>query len=323
MALYEPSVFVTRRIPEEALRILQGCADVRVWPEEMPPSPEALREGCAKSDGLFCMLTDAIISDLLDAAPKLKVISTMSVGYDHIDVGACRERGILLGHTPGVLDETTADLAFALLLASARRIAEADRFTRAGKWETWTPDLMTGQEVNGATLGIVGFGRIGQAMARRARGFGMRLLYTSRSPKPEAEALGAERRSLDDLLRESDFVSLHVPLSEETRGMIGARELALMKPTAHLINTARGPVVDQKALFETLAAKRIAGAGIDVFEAEPVAEDEPLLTLENVTVLPHIGSATVATRLKMAKMAAENLAAGLQGKPLPHPIPNI
>ncbi|MBW3623171.1 MAG: D-glycerate dehydrogenase [Armatimonadetes bacterium] len=320
MALHEPTVFITRHIPEEALRIIRSAADVRVWPEELPPSPEELRRECEGVDGLYCMLTDRIDGALLDATPRLKVISTMSVGYDHIDVSACRERGILLGHTPGVLDETTADLAFALILASGRRIAEADRFVRAGKWETWSPMFMTGQEVHGATLGIVGIGRIGQAVARRARGFGMRLLYHSRSPKPESEGLGAEYRSMDDLLRESDFVSLHVPLTEETRGLIGARELAVMKPTAHLINTARGPVVDQRALSDALARGQIAGAGIDVFEMEPVSIEEPLLALENVTVLPHIGSATVATRTKMARMAADNLVAGLQGKPMPHPI---
>ena len=322
MALHEPKVFVTRAIPEEALRVVRAAADVNVWPGEMPPSPEELRQACARADGLYCMLTDTVDAALLDAAPRLKVVSTMSVGYDHIDVAACRGRGILLGHTPGVLDETTADLAFALILASGRRIAEADRFVRAGKWETWSPMFMTGQEVHGATLGIVGFGRIGQAVARRAKGFGMRLLYHSRSPKPgEAEPLGAEYRSLDDMLRESDFVSLHVPLTEETRGLIGTRELGLMKPTAHLVNTARGPVVDQRALYEALQEGRIAGAGIDVFETEPVPTDDPLLTLENVTLLPHIGSATVATRTKMARMAAENLAAGVQGKPMPHPIP--
>jgi glyoxylate reductase len=205
-------------------------------------------------------------------------------------------------------------------MASGRRIVEADRFTREGKWKTWSPDLMTGQEIYGSTLGIVGFGRIGQAMSRRAKGFDMKVIYHSRAPKPEAEALGAEFRSLDDLLRESDFVSLHVPLSPETRRMVGARELALMKPTAYLINTARGPVVDPEALYNALARHQIAGAGIDVFDHEPVPVSDPLLTLDNITVLPHIGSATVATRTRMACMAAENLVAGLQGKPLPHPL---
>jgi glyoxylate reductase len=322
MALHEPTVFITRHIPDEALRRIQSGADVRVWPDPLPPPPEELRKACATVEGLFCMLTDAVNEELLDSAPKLRVVSTMSVGYDHIDVTACRKRGILLGNTPGVLDEATADLAFALMMASARRIAEADRFVRAGEWKTWSPDLMTGQEIHQATLGIVGFGRIGQAMARRATGFDMRLLYHSRNPKPEAaEALGAEYRSLDDLLKESDFVSLHVPLTSETRHMIGERELGLMKPTAHLINTARGPVVDPVALYEALSERKIAGAGLDVFEVEPVPIDEPLIRLENVIVLPHIGSATVPTRARMAMMAAENLLAGLQGKPLPHPIP--
>jgi lactate dehydrogenase-like 2-hydroxyacid dehydrogenase len=322
MALHEPRAFVSRRIPEEALRIVQSAADVTVWPEEMPPSPERLRSACAQADGLLCMLTDKIDEAFLEGCPNLKVVSTMSVGYDHVNVAACRKRGIALGNTPGVLDETTADLAFALLMASARRIAEADRLTRSGGWKTWSPDFMSGQDVHGATLGIVGLGRIGLAMARRAKGFGMRLLYHSRTPKPEvADELGMAHRSLDDLLRESDFVSLHVPLSTETRHLIGERELARMKPTAHLINSSRGPIVDEAALFPCLSEKRIAGAGLDVFETEPVPADNPLLTLENVTVLPHIGSASVATRLKMARMAAENLAAGLTGKPLPNPIP--
>jgi glyoxylate reductase len=320
MALHEPSVFVTRAIPDAALKIVQSAASATVWPDPMPPSPEQLRDACQSVEGLYCLLTDRVDEALLAACPRLKVVSTMSVGYDHIDLAACRQRNIPVGNTPGVLDETTADLAFALVMASGRRIVEADRFTREGKWKTWSPDLMTGQEIYGSTLGIVGFGRIGQAMSRRAKGFDMKVIYHSRAPKPEAEALGAEFRSLDDLLRESDFVSLHVPLSPETRRMVGARELALMKPTAYLINTARGPVVDPEALYNALARHQIAGAGIDVFDHEPVPVSDPLLTLDNITVLPHIGSATVATRTRMACMAAENLVAGLQGKPLPHPL---
>jgi lactate dehydrogenase-like 2-hydroxyacid dehydrogenase len=320
MALHEPSVFVTRHVPDAALRIVQSAAAVTVWPDPMPPSPEQLRDACRSVEGLYCLLTDKVDEALLDACPRIKVVSTMSVGYDHIDVAACRKRNIPVGNTPGVLDETTADLAFALLLASGRRIVEADSFTRKGEWKTWSPDLMTGQEIHGATLGIVGFGRIGQAMARRAKGFDMKILYNSRAPKPEAESLGAKYRSLDDLLRESDFVSLHVPLTPETRRMIGTNELELMKPTAYLINTSRGPVVDPEALYDALVNRRIAGAGLDVFDEEPVPLYEPLLTLDNITVLPHIGSATVATRTKMACMAAENLVAGLQGKPLPYPV---
>jgi lactate dehydrogenase-like 2-hydroxyacid dehydrogenase len=320
MALHEPSVFVTRHIPDAALRIVQSAAATTVWPDPMPPSPEQLRDACLSAEGLYCLLTDRVDESLLNACPRLKVVSTMSVGYDHIDVAACRKRNIPVGNTPGVLDETTADLAFALLLAAGRRIVEADSFTRKGEWKTWSPDLMTGQEIHGSTLGIVGFGRIGQAMARRAIGFDMKTLYNSRNPKPEAKSLSAEYRSLDDLLKESDFVSLHVPLTPETRRMIGTRELELMKPTAYLINTSRGPVVDPAALYDALTNHRIAGAGLDVFDEEPVPIYEPLLTLDNITVLPHIGSATVATRTKMACMAAENLVAGLQGKPLPHPV---
>ncbi len=322
MALHEPRVFVTRRIPDRALRLLQAHADTRVWPDPLPPIPDALRHECARADGLFCLLTDHVDAALLDAAPRLKVISTMSVGYDHIEVDACRARNLLLGYTPGVLDDATADLAFALLMATARRIAEADRYVRAGEWRTWSPDLLTGAEVHDATLGLIGFGRIGQAVARRAVGFGMRVGYASRAPRPEvAEPLGAEYLPLEALLRRSDFVSLHVPLTPETSPLIGARELAWMKPTARLINTSRGPVVDPGALTNALAEGRIAGAGLDVFETEPLPMDSPLLRLPNVTLLPHIGSATVATREKMARMAAENLVAGLRGQPLPHPIP--
>ena len=323
MALHEPTVLITRRIPEAALRLVQAAGETRVWPDPLPPLPKQLRDACKDAHGLFCMLTDRIDSALLDVCPHLRVVSTMSVGVDHIDLDACRRRGIVVGNTPGVLDETTADLAFALLLASARRIGEADRLVRAGGWQTWSPEFMSGQEVHGATLGIVGFGRIGQALARRAKGFGMCLLYAARSQKPDAESdLGATYCALDDLLRESDFVSLHVPLTPETRHMIGERELARMKPTAHLINTARGGVVDPGALFRALSGGRIAGAGLDVFEMEPVSKDDPLLSLENVTALPHIGSATVATRTKMAVMAAENLVAGVKNRPLPHPVPS-
>jgi glyoxylate reductase len=258
---------------------------------------------------------------LLDAAPKLRVVSQMAVGYDNIDVAACAARGIAVGNTPGVLTETTADLAFALLLATARHLPAAERYLRAGKWQTWSPMLLTGPDVHHTTLGVVGMGRIGYEMARRAHGFDMRLLYSSPNRSEEAERdFGARRVDLDTLLAESDFVSLHTPLNAATRHLIGAAQLARMKPTAVLINTARGPVVDQAALADALRDRRLAAAGLDVFEAEPLPLDDPLLTLDNVVLLPHIGSASIATRTKMAVLAAENLVAGLEGRPLPHPV---
>ncbi|HZT41063.1 MAG TPA: D-glycerate dehydrogenase [Chthonomonadaceae bacterium] len=313
-------VFVTRALPEEALQKVREIAEVEVWPEALPPPREALLEKVAAVDGLLCLLTDRIDAQLLDAAPGLRVVSQMAVGYDNIDVAACTARGIPVGNTPGVLTETTADLAFALLLATARRIVEADAYIRSGRWQTWSPMLLTGQEVHHATLGIVGMGRIGYEMARRGRGFEMPILYTG-SPNPAAERdFDARRVDLDTLLSESDFVSLHTPLTSETKHLIGTAQLARMKPTAILINTARGPVVDQAALVTALQAGLIAGAGLDVYEIEPLPPDDPLLHLENVVLLPHIGSASVATRTKMAVLAAENLVAGLQGRPLPHPV---
>jgi glyoxylate reductase len=245
----------------------------------------------------------------------------MAVGYDNVDVPAATARGVPVTNTPGVLTETTADLAWALLMSAARRVVESDRFTREGRWKTWSPMLLLGQDVHHATLGIVGLGRIGAEVAKRGRGFDMRLLYASRTRKPELERqLGLEHVPLDDLLRQSDFVSLHTPLTEETRGLIGEHALALMKPTAILINTARGPIVDQRALTEALIARRIGGAALDVFEEEPIPVEDPLLSLKNVVVLPHIGSATTATRGKMARIAAENLLAALAGTRPPNLI---
>ncbi len=314
-------VFVTRRLPEEALRIVQVMAEMEVWPEEEPPPRDVLMEKVAEAEGLLCLLTDKIDGELLDHAPKLRVVSQMAVGYDNIDVAACTARGIPVGNTPGVLTETTADLAFALLLATARRLTESERYLRSGQWKTWSPMLLTGPDVHHATLGIVGMGRIGYEMARRAHGFEMHLLYSGPTRNADAERdFKAWHVELDTLLAESDFISLHTPLKPETRHLIGAAQFARMKPTAILINTARGPVVDQAALYEALKAGRIAAAGLDVFEAEPLPMDDPLLQLDNVVLLPHIGSASIATRTKMAVLAAENLVAGLQGRPLPHAV---
>ena len=314
-------VYVTRVIPEEGLKLVEAAASVEVWPEEGPPPREVLLEKVRDVDGLLCLLTDRIDAELLDRAPRLRVVSNLAVGYDNIDVPACTARGIRVGNTPGVLTETTADLAFALLMATARRIVEAERFLRDGKWKTWSPMLLTGRDVHHATLGIVGMGRIGYEMAKRAHGFDMTVLYADVRPHEAAERdYGARRLPLDELLAQSDFVTIHTPLLPETRGLIGAEALARMKPTAILVNTSRGPVVDQTALYEALKNGVIAGAGLDVFEVEPLPMDSPLLTLENVVLAPHIGSASIATRTRMSVLAAENLVAGLRGENLPNPV---
>jgi lactate dehydrogenase-like 2-hydroxyacid dehydrogenase len=315
----KPTAFITRQLPEEAQQIVCAAADVEVWPEDLPPPREILCQKAAQVEGVLCLLTDKIDAALLDRAPRLRVVSQMAVGYDNIDVAACTARNIPVGNTPGVLAETTADLAFALILTVARRIVEADQWTRAGEWKTWSPMLLTGRDVYRSTLGIVGMGNIGYAVARRAAGFDMPILYAHPRPHEEAERqLGARRVSLEELLAQSDFVSLHTPLSATTRHLIGPAQLALMKPTAYLVNAARGPIVDQKALYAALTSGVIAGAGLDVFEVEPVPADEPLLHLSNVVTLPHIGSASIATRTHMAILAAENLVAGLQGRLLLH-----
>jgi glyoxylate reductase len=311
-------VFVTRRLPGDALDLLARECDVDLWPDELPPPYEELARRTADADGLISLLTDRVNAQLIDGAARLRVISNVAVGYDNVDVAAAARRGIPVGNTPGVLTETTADLAFALILASARRIAEADRFVREGRWRTWDPNLLLGHDVHGATLGIVGFGKIGRAVARRARGFDMRVLYTSRGAVDDAG--GAERVDLPDLLRISDFVSLHVPLTPETHHMIDGTALRSMKRTAILINTARGAVVDQPALVRALEQGWIAGAGLDVAEVEPVLPGDPLLRAPNVTLLPHIGSASHATREHMASMAVDNCLAGLRGDPLPNPV---
>jgi glyoxylate reductase len=310
-----PRVFVTRQLPGGGIERLRQLADVSVWPDHDPPPADVLRDEASKSDGLLTLLTDRIDGELLDAAPGVRIVANMAVGYDNIDVAGATQRGVLVTNTPGVLTETTADLAFALILAFARRIPAGERVVREGRWGLWHPTDFLGRDVNGATLGIVGLGAIGLAVARRACGFGMRLLYCSRHRKPEAEAeLGVEWRSLDDLLGQSDFVSLHVALTPETRNLIGARELALMKPDGVLVNTSRGGVVDQAALVQALRERRIGGAALDVFALEPLPPDDPLLALDNVLVAPHVGSATIETRTKMADLAIDNLIAFFRGE---------
>lgn len=308
-------VVVTRELPGDALRRLDGVARVRRWSGAGPPPPGELLAALGDAEGLLCMLTDHIDAPLMDAAPRLRVISQMAVGVDNVDLEAATARGLPVGHTPGVLTDTTADLAFALIAAVMRRLPEAERYLRDGRWTTWSPDLLLGRDLHGATLGIVGMGAIGQAVARRARGFDMAVLYTSRTDKGVE---GARRVDLDDLLKASDVVSVHVALTPSTRGMIGPRELTLMRPDAYLVNTARGGIVDEAALVEALRYGGIAGAGLDVYETEPLPPGSPLLELPNVVLLPHVGSASVATRERMASLAVDNLLAGLRDERLPH-----
>lgn len=282
------------------------------------PRSELLRRA-AGVEGLLCLLSDRVDAELLDACPSLRVVSSCSVGLDHVDLEAAAARGIPVGHTPGVLAETTADLAFALLLAAARRIVEADRFVRRGDWVRepgWDPQLLLGRDVHGATLGIVGLGAVGRAVARRARGFGMRVLGCSRSGR---SVEGVETVDLDGLLAEADFISIHVARTPQTTGLIGARALERVRRGAVLVNTARGGIVDEKALVDALRAGRLAAAGLDVFACEPLPPTSPLVELENVVLTPHIGSASLATRARMADLAVANLLAGLERRPLPHP----
>lgn len=313
----KPRVFVTRLLPGDAVeRLAQNC-DIDQWTSSLPPPYDELRRRIAPCEGVIALLTDRIDAPLIDGAPKLRVISNVAVGYDNVDVTAARARGIAVGNTPGVLTETTADLAFALILAASRRIVEADRFVREGRWQTWDPGLLLGYDLHGATLGIIGYGAIGRAVARRASGFGMRILYASRR---DAGDTLATRVPLEVLLRESDVISLHVPLTDETRAMIGEAELRAMKPAAILVNTARGGVIDQPALVRALEEEWIAGAGLDVALVEPIPAGDPLLGAPNCVLLPHIGSATHATRALMASMAADNCLAGLRGEPLPNAV---
>ncbi|RLG19487.1 D-glycerate dehydrogenase [Candidatus Micrarchaeota archaeon] len=315
-------VYVTRELPGNALDKLRAECEVELHEGELPPSRTELLENVKGMDGLLCLLTDKIDGEVMDAAGKqLKVISNYAVGFNNIEVKAATERGIAVTNTPGVLTDTTADLAWALLMAIARRIVEADEFLRAGKWKSWSPTLLLGTDVHGKTLGIIGMGRIGTAVARRAKGFNMKIITATReSDRENAEQVGAEIVPLERLLKESDYISIHVPLTKETRGMIGEKELGMMKPTAYLINTARGEIVDEKALTKALQEKRIAGAALDVYEKEPIGVDYALIGLKNVVLVPHIGSASKETREKMAEMAVDNLLAVLNGKKPANPV---
>jgi glyoxylate reductase len=318
-----PKVFVSRIIPEEGLRRIVEACDADVWEGDLPPPRDDLLRAIEGCDGVLTLLTDKVDDEFLDRAGRnLKVVSNFAVGYDNIDVAACTARRIPVGNTPGVLTETTADLAWALLMVAARRLVEGDRYVREGKWKTWGPMLLMGPDVHGATIGIVGFGRIGQAVARRAKGFGMRIVYhdLQRSPKSVEAEFDATFMTLEGLLHDSDFVSLHTVLSPETKGLMNAERLGWMKPTAVLVNTSRGPVVDSMALVDALKSGTIAAAGLDVTDPEPLPADHPLVGLDNCLVVPHIASASRATRGKMASMAAANLLAGIRGERLPTPV---
>lgn len=316
----KPKVFVTREIPESGLKIIMEHFDVEVWPEYGPPPKQVIVEKARDADALVTLLTDKIDLEVFNAASNLKIVAQMAVGYDNIDVEEATKRGIYVTNTPGVLTETTADLTWALLMAIARRIVEADRYVREGKWKiAWHPKMLLGKDVYGATLGIIGAGRIGSAVARRAKGFNMRILYYDIVRRPEMEKeVGAEFVDLNTLLRESDFITIHVPLTKDTYRLIDAEKLKLVKRTAYIINTSRGQVIDEVALYKALKEKRLAGAALDVFEKEPISMDNPLLELDNVVLTPHIGSASYETRSKMAEMVATNLIEFFRGRVPPN-----
>ncbi|CAH0291342.1 Glyoxylate/hydroxypyruvate reductase B [Peribacillus simplex] len=312
----KPKVYITRRIPEHIVKRINKTCEVRMWDHEDIPIPyEILEKEIGEIDGLLCLLTETIDDALIRKAKNLKIIANMAVGYNNIDINSATTHGIMVTNTPDVLTETTADLTFGLLMATARRLIEASDYLKSGEWKTWSPMQLTGLDIHGATLGIIGLGRIGEALVRRAKGFDMKVLYSSRSRKYEQEyELGINYTSLENLLLESDFVCVMVPYTTETKNLIGSEQLSLMKENAVLINTARGGIVNEIALYKAIKNREIWGAGIDVFENEPVSLDHPLLTLPNVVTLPHIGSASIATRTKMANLAVTNLMTALQNE---------
>jgi glyoxylate reductase len=313
-------VFITHPLYPDAQNLLQSACDCEFWSKQERPSREEFLPRLKEKEGLVCLLTERVSEEVIRAAPKLRIVANVAVGYDNVDLQACTKRGVVVTNTPGVLDETTADFAWALLLAVARRVVEADQYVRAGNWLGWNFDQFCGTDVWGKTLGIIGFGRIGRAVARRAAGFGMKVIYhsTSRAPADVEKELRAEYRDMNALLGEADFVSLHVPLNGDTRQMFDAPKFFRMKPTAYLINTARGPIVDEAALVHALESKKIAGAGLDVFEQEPFVH--PGLKRPNVVLAPHLGSASKETRAKMALLAAQNVVALFQGQRPPNPL---
>ena len=311
-----PKVYVTLKIPEDELNLLSSVCDFEINDKETSPSKQEIIKKIKNKDGLLSSLMEKIDKEIISNSPKLKVISSISVGFNHIDVAEATKKGIYVTNTPGILTNATADFAWALIMSSARRIAEADKYVRNKKWQIpWGLTMFLGSEIYGRTLGIIGLGRIGTGVAERAKGFKMKLIYFDviRAPKEKEDNLGIEFVTLEKLLQESDFISVHVPLTPETKSLISHKELKLMKPTAHLINTSRGPVVDEDALISALRNKTIAGAGLDVFKKEPIELDNPLMEIDNVTIAPHIASATRESRHGMAKMATENLLNVLEG----------
>lgn len=315
----KPRVYVTRLIPEEGLAMIRELTDMQVWEGELPPPHPVLLEQVRDKDGIVSLLTDRMDEELMDSAPKVKVISNFAVGYDNVDIPAATAHGIPVGNTPGVLTDTTADMAFALMMAAARRIPEAIDYVREGKWKTWGPKLLLGHDIHGATLGIIGFGRIGQGMALRAAGFGMQSLYYDVFRRQDLEiSMGVTYADLDSLLRESDFISVHTDLNESTHHLLNSAAFAKMKRNAIVVNAARGPIIDPQALYEALSTGKIAAAALDVTDPEPIPTDSQLLKLPNCLIVPHIASASFATRGKMAQMAAANLIAGLHGDRLPN-----
>ncbi|UCH03786.1 MAG: D-glycerate dehydrogenase [Candidatus Thorarchaeota archaeon] len=317
------TVFVTRRIPDVGLNAIMKQFQTIIWEQETPPSKSDIIQNAHGCNGIVTLLSDHIDTEVIESLPKLRVISQYAVGFDNIDISAATRRGIIVANTPGVLTETTADLTWALIMSVCRRIVEADRYVRQGDWKVaWGPKMLLGRDIHNSTLGIVGLGRIGRAVARRATGFSMKILYHSRTRNDETREIeretGAERTNLETLLQESDIVTIHVPLNEDTQDMISSHELAMMKHGAVLVNTSRGSVVDENALYHALKSGHLGGAGLDVFRQEPVSLQNPLLELHNVVVAPHIGSASIAARDKMAQICAENLIAALRGSIPPY-----
>lgn len=312
------TVFVTRRIPDVGLNAIIDEFQTVIWEQEMPPSKSDIVQNAEGCGGIVTLLSDPIDAEVIESLPQLRVISQYAVGFDNIDISAATRRGIIVTNTPGVLTEATADLTWALIMSACRRIAEADRYVRGGEWKVaWGPKMLLGRDIHKATLGIIGLGRIGRAVARRATGFSMRILYHSRTRSDDTRKIeretGAQMTDLETLLQESDIITIHVPLNKDTRDMIASNELAMMKPGAVLVNTSRGSVIDENALYHSLKSGHLGGAGLDVFRQEPVSLQNPLLQLPNVVVAPHVGSATIATRDRMAQICAENLIAALRG----------
>jgi glyoxylate reductase len=311
----QPKIYITRRIPESGIKLLQESCDVEIWDSDDVVPRDVFLKAISDKDAVLCLLTDKVDAETMDVAKSVKIFANMAVGFDNIDVEECTKRGVMASNTPGVLTGTTADFAFTLLMSAARRIREGHEFVQAGKWETWGPLLLMGQDIHHATLGLIGLGRIGTEMARRGQGFSMRVLYNDVVRREDLEQeLGLEYADFDTVLQESDFVSMHVPYMPATHHLISTEQLAMMKQTAVLINTARGPIVDPQALYTALKSGEIWAAGLDVTDPEPIPMDDPLLTLDNCLIAPHIASASFNTRSDMSELAANNILAALSGE---------